>query len=94
MWIYEVLHLRYRISTKTLINGNFEIFVGLSIRKGKGSKTRVTENVRDGGGSTPLFRDFFSLTFWPAAFRDGGGRVPPFSVMKKSVENWPKNSYF
>ena len=46
---------------------------------GKGSKTPVTENVRDGG--VPPFSDIpFPLTFWPVAFRDGGGRVPPFSV--------------
>ena len=44
-------------------------------------------------GGAPLFRDFFPLFFWPVAFRDGGG-VPPFPVIKKSVENWPKNSVF
>ena len=44
-------------------------------------------------GGTPLPWFFFPLTFWPAACRDGGG-VPPFAVIKKSVENWPKNSVF
>ena len=62
---------------------------------GKGSKTPVTENVRYEksvenlkigrktvflGKKTP-----FSAKIFQAAFRDGG--VPPFSVMKKSVEN-------
>ena len=45
------------------------------------------------GGGTVLCRDFFPLTFGPAACRDGGG-VPPFAVIKKSVENWPKNAVF
>ena len=41
-------------------------------RLGKSSKTPVTENVRDGGGVPPFSVIFFPLTFWPAAFRDGG----------------------
>ena len=61
----------------------------MNSKLGKGSKTPVTENVRDGG--YPLFR--FPLSFWPAAFRDGGGGTPLFRY-EKSVENWPKNSVF
>ena len=41
----------------------------------------------------PLAGIFFPFTFWPGAGRDGGG-VPPLAVIKKSVENWPKNSVF
>ena len=44
----------------------------LDVWLGKGSKTPVTENVRDGGGYPPFSVIFFPLTFWPAAFRDGG----------------------
>ena len=27
-------------------------------------------------------------------FRGGGGGVPPLSVKKKSIKNWPKNGVF
>ena len=44
-----------------------------------------------GGGVPPFFRDFIRLLFGQSLSVMGVG-VPPFSVMKKSVENWPKNS--
>ena len=47
-----------------------------------------------GGGYPPFLLSFFPLTFWLVAFRDGEEGGSPFSVMKKSVENWPKNSVF
>ena len=52
--------------------------------------------VMGGGGDPPFPANFFPLTFWPAAFRDGarggGGGVPPsrtFSVTGV-FEHFPK----
>ena len=39
------------------------------------------------GGVPPFSANFFPLTFWPAAFREGGREVPPLSAKKKSVAN-------
>ena len=91
MW----LRMYWSLSTDSIGQQQFWVPESESWALGKCSKTPVTENVRDEGevGGAPLFRDFFPLTFWPVAFRDGGG-VPPFPVIKKSVENWPKNSVF
>ena len=39
-----------------------------------------------------------SVNFFPLGFRKptvrGGGGVPPLSVKKKSIKNWPKNGVF
>ena len=46
---------------------------------GKGSKTPVTENVRDGRGIPPFSANFIPLTYWPAASRDGGRGGTPLA---------------
>ena len=46
----------------------------------------------EGGGGPPLSVDFFLLGFREPTVRGGG--VPPFSVRKKSIKNWPKNGVF
>ena len=50
---------------------------------GKGSKTPVTEIVREGGGGTPLSVNFFPLGFLEPTVREGGGGgTPPFRLEK------------
>ena len=47
------------------------------------------------GRGTPLCRDFISVNIFGRLFAVLGGRgVPPFAVIKKFVENWPKNCVF
>ena len=44
---------------------------------GKGSKTPITALCRDGGGGTPLCRDFFSVNFLAGRLPGWGGGYPP-----------------
>ena len=43
-------------------------------------------------GGTPLSINFFPLGFREPIVRGGG--IPPLSVKKKSIKNWPKNGVF
>jgi len=62
---------------------------------GKGSKTPGTETFRGGGGGYPPFPlTFFRWVFGNRPSVEGGRGVPPLSVKKKSIKNWPKNGVF
>merc|ERR1719490_234288 len=47
-----------------------------------------------GGGGTPFPLTFFRWVFGNRPSVEGGRGVPPLSVKKKSIKNWPKNRYF
>merc|ERR1719490_651631 len=47
-----------------------------------------------GGGGTPFPLTFFRWVFGNRPSVEGGRGVPPLSVKKKSIKNWPKNGVF
>ena len=66
----------------------------LIFTKGRVQKPQLRKMSVMGGGYPPFPLSFFRQLFGQLLSVMGGGGVPPFSVMKKSVENWPKNSVF
>ena len=46
------------------------------------------------GGSPPFPLTFFRWVFGNRPSVEGGRGVPPLSVKKKSIKNWPKNGVF
>ena len=66
---------------------------GISLTLREGFKNPVTENVRDGGGGTPLFRYLFSVNFLASRFLWWGG-YPPFPLWKNLLKIGPKTVFF
>ena len=70
-------------------------FVDLGPKLGEGSKTPITAFCRDGGGGTPLCRDFFSVTFLAGRLPWwGGGGYPPLPWLKNLLKIGPKTVFF